>query len=235
MSKKYFQPTEHGRLGKGPALTGPEAHSPHWWDRGMLPHVESPELTQHVTFHLLDALPLQVVLRWKAELDQLHPSHRSTEKRRRLQAYLDAGHGSCALRDPRAAELTQRALLHFQGARYLLHAWCIMPNHVHVLFQTLPGWTMSRLVWSWKSYTGRLIGQLGLMAAGSPRSDDQYGSTHASGAPNKIWHRDYFDRYMRDRHHLAQVIDYIHHNPVQAGLVERADAWPWSSAYNGAA
>ena len=132
---------------------------------------------------------------------------------------------------PRAAELMQRALLHFQGTRYLLHAWCIMPNHVHVLFQTLPGWTMSRVVWSWKSYTGRLISRLGLPAKAGGDRADTCTPGNASGAANKVWHREYFDRYIRDQRHFRIAVSYIHNNPVKAGLVDRADAWPWSSAF----
>jgi REP element-mobilizing transposase RayT len=93
----------------------------------------------------------------EAELMSLPPSLRSPEQEKRVNAYLDAGHGSCILRDPFIAELIDSTLLHFHGDRYTLYAWCIMPNHVHVLFQPEAGWTMSKIVASWKSFTGRRI------------------------------------------------------------------------------
>jgi hypothetical protein len=156
MAGKRIIKAGYGRLGTGPSTEGPDAHQPVWWDRGYLPHVESPRMIQHVTFRLADSLPRAVVEQMVAALKEIPPMERKPEWVRRVQGYLDAGYGSCILRDPAAGELVQNALLHFHGERYYLHAWCEMPNHVHVLFQVHEGWTMSRCVWSWKSFTGRL-------------------------------------------------------------------------------
>ncbi len=50
------------------------------------------------------------------------------------------------------------------------------------------------------------------------------------GAPGKaFWMREYWDRYIRDERHFHQVIDYIHRNPVQAGLCDSHEDWPRSS------
>lgn len=49
-----------------------------------------------------------------------------------------------------------------------------------------------------------------------------------SGGPG-VWQREYFDRYIRDAGHYASAVDYIHENPVMAGLVESAVDWPYSS------
>jgi putative transposase len=61
--------------------------------------------------------------------------------------------GCCALRHPAVAGVVQETLLHFDGERYRLLAWCIMPNHVHVLMD--PQAALGKIVQSWKSYTGR--------------------------------------------------------------------------------
>lgn len=45
-----------------------------------------------------------------------------------------------------------------------------------------------------------------------------------------LWMREYWDRYVRDERHYLQVVEYIHQNPVKAGLCASAAAWPWSSA-----
>jgi len=45
-----------------------------------------------------------------------------------------------------------------------------------------------------------------------------------------VWHREYWDRFIRNERHFQQVVEYIHQNPVKAGLVERPEQWPWSSA-----
>jgi REP element-mobilizing transposase RayT len=45
--------------------------------------------------------------------------------------------------------------------------------------------------------------------------------------------REYWDRYIRDAEHYQKVVDYIHQNPVRAGLCRAPEAWPWSSAAYG--
>lgn len=75
----------------------------------------------------------------------------------RLDLYLDRGSGSCLLREH--AELVANALRHFDGTRYALHAWCVMPNHVHVLFHVERGRDVPRILHSWKSYTSHEIGR----------------------------------------------------------------------------
>ena len=101
--------------------------------------------------------------------------------------------------------------------RYRLLAWVVMPNHVHVLFQPVNGWTLARIVASWKTYTGR---QLALLYRHMPAS------SHA----RCVWQREYWDRFMRDELHFQVTKSYIHDNPVKAGLVARAEEWEWSSA-----
>ena len=70
---------------------------------------------------------------------------------------MDAGFGSCLLREPQFAKLVEDALKHFDSVRYRLMAWVVMPNHVHVLFEAMAPWTMAKVVWSWKVWTGRRI------------------------------------------------------------------------------
>jgi len=223
----------YGRLGKGLKAAG-NSGDPVWWDRGHHPHVESPRLIQHVTFHLADSLPRQVVEKMATELESVPPSLRDTEREKRVAAYLDSGRGSCVLQIPELAELVEHTLLHFQGERYRLFAWCVMPNHVHVLFQAKEGWTMSKVVATWKSYTGRRISPF-LHQSNPGSAGHQPGCSSAGLVPGgpRVWHRSYFDRYIRDNGHFAAVVNYIHNNPVKAGLVKRAEEWRWSSANGG--
>ncbi len=64
-----------------------------WHSRGYLPHFESSEVIQHVTFHLADSLPQTVLQRIQAELQGLPTAKREVERRKRLEAWIDAGHG----------------------------------------------------------------------------------------------------------------------------------------------
>jgi REP element-mobilizing transposase RayT len=196
-----------------------EIGAPRWHSRGYLPHFESSDVTQHVTFHLADSLPQTVLLRLEAELNTLPAEKRDGERRKRIDAWIDACHGSCVLRKPAIADMVQGSLLTFDSQRYRLLAWVVMPNHAHVLFQPMNGWTVAKIVAAWKKFTARKI------------CDDRRDSVEDSGAP--VWHREYWDRYIRDQTHLQQAIEYIHLNPVKAGLVVTPERWRWSSAYPG--
>ncbi|MBI4470082.1 MAG: transposase [Acidobacteria bacterium] len=192
---------------------------PVWHSRGYLPHFESAEATQHVTFHLADSLPQTVLLRLEAKLKTLPAGKREVERRKRVHAWIDAGHGSCVLRRPGIADMVEGSLLSFDSQRYRLLAWVVMPNHVHTLFQPINGWTVAKIVASWKKFTARKI------------CDDRRERGEGPGTP--VWHREYWDRYIRNQRHFDQTVEYIHLNPVKAGLVIRPESWRWSSAFSG--
>jgi putative transposase len=203
--------------------------TPRWHSRGYLPHFESSDVTQHVTFHLADSLPQTVLLQLESELKSLPIDKRDVERRKRVDAWIDAGHGSCVLRNPAIAEMVQGSLLTFDSQRYRLLAWVVMPNHVHVLFQPIQEWTVAKIVATWKKFTARKIHDAANQEIGAPRKDDPRNSGAKTSAP--VWHREYWDRYIRDKAHFAKVVEYIHLNPVKAGLVAKAEDWRWSSAY----
>lgn len=174
-----------------------------WRSRGYLPHLDSRDLVQHVVFRLADSLPVHV----REELA-------STPREHRVQVAdtaLDQGHGRRDLAIREIAELVQRALLRFDGERYAMIAWCVMPNHVHVLVETRLGQGLDHVVHSWKSFTAHAVNRL----------------VRQTGA---FWAPEYFDRYMRDDTHLAATLAYIEDNPVKAGLCCSASQWPFSSA-----
>jgi REP element-mobilizing transposase RayT len=191
-----------------------------WHSRGYMPHFDSSDVIQHVTFHLADSLPRTVLDAMASELEAFDPDKREVERRRRLESFLDAGHGECWLNREACASIVEDALMHFDGERYRLIAWVIMPNHVHVLFQTMAGCQMGEVISSWKTFTANQIGEL-VKQPGEPLP--------------KVWHREYWDRYIRDEKHLSAVVAYIHENPVKAKLAARAEDWRWSSAWGGRA
>ncbi len=182
-----------------------------WHSRGYLPHFDGEQVTQHVSFHLADSMPQAVLEGWREELEQLEKTAADAEFRTRIQNYLDAGHGDCWLREARLAEVVQAALLHCEGEQYRLHAWCVMPNHVHTLFTPMPGYDLSRIVGAWKSVTAHRCNQL-------------------LGQSGRFWHKEFFDRYIRNERHYQTTLAYIENNPVNAGLCLRPEDWLWSSA-----
>lgn len=178
-----------------------------WYSRGYLPHFDVPNLIQSVTFRLADSLPQSKLLEgW----DALSPAQKA-ERNTALEDLLDAGHGECLLRDPRCAGILQEKLLQYDGDKYRLIAWAVMPNHVHVLFELLPGHSTGQVLQLWKGGSSFEINKL-------------------LGRSGPVWMREYHDRYMRDNEHLDNTVRYIEYNPVKAGLVGAAEQWPFSSA-----
>ena len=189
-----------------------------WYSRGYVPHFDSSHTIQHITYRLADSLPRDAVLRMEGELKSLRAdeTRRKGLLRQRIDNYLDAGHGACILREPEIASRIVENWLHFDGERYQLLAWVVMPNHCHVLIEPFQNTRLGQIVLSWKSYTARWI-KAHLRACGRV-------------VPPKIWQREYWDRAIRNERHFAVVMDYIEMNPVNAGLVHRPEDWLWSSA-----
>jgi REP element-mobilizing transposase RayT len=172
--------------------------------RGRLPHWQVDEAVYFVTFRLNDSLPRDVTLNLKQEREHLLRNAISTDRAKldqafslRLDHYLDVGLGSCLLREH--GEIVAGALKHLDGQRYELHAWCVMPNHVHVMFYLERGEDLPKLVRMWKSFTAFRIGR------------------------GSIWQREYFDRLIRSPQEFADTAAYIRRNPGKAGLTN----WPW--------
>jgi REP element-mobilizing transposase RayT len=145
------------------------------------------------------------------ELAHLEERERELERRRRIEDYLDKGTGAAWLKHRDVAHLIQDTLLFFDGERYRLSAWVVMPNHVHALLRLEFGNTLSEILHSWKSYSSNQANKL-LQRKG------------------EFWQEDYFDRYIRNAEHYQRALGYIEHNPVKAGLCPTKYDWEFSSA-----
>lgn len=157
----------------------PKETSASWYSRGSFPHFDGEGMTQHVCFHLFDSLPQSLLAKWRDELNStrasvLNAAEAAREWRRRIHDTLDHGYGCCFLRDIRLAKIVEDSLLRFDAERYTLHAWCVMPNHVHTLFTPLSKFRMSEIAHSWKSFTAhecnKVLGRTGKFWAGTVRS-----------------------------------------------------------------
>ena len=124
-----------------------------WHSRGYIPHFDGRELPQFITDHLADSMPRSVLARWKQELAQTPLDESKIILQRRIERYLDQGYGNAWLKDHRIANMVQNSLLHFDGTRYKLSAWVVMPNHVHFLLTRAANEELSRILHSFKSYT----------------------------------------------------------------------------------
>jgi REP element-mobilizing transposase RayT len=178
-----------------------------WYCSKFLPHFDSPGAQQYVTYRLADSLPGERRAEWTAIL----AIEEDLERQRQLERYLDLGHGTCHLRDPRIAAMVQENLWYHDLLQYRLLAWVVMPNHVHALIEV---WRepLGKVVKSWKSYTAKQANRI-------------------LGRERSFWQDDYFDRCIRDEDHYRRTVRYIENNPVKAGLARSAAEWPWSSAH----
>ena len=139
-----------------------------------LPHWEMEATVYHACFRLSDSVPVAKQKLWQKErrllLERYAKEHQALTEveihrlqklySETIERYLDAGYGSCALRNPDAAQIVQDSLLHYNEIKYILHAWCIMPNHVHVIFQILNDLSQSEILQGWKSFTAHAINKL---------------------------------------------------------------------------
>lgn len=177
-----------------------------------LPHWQQDEVAQFVTWRLGDSLPRERLETWKQEKDvwmRKHPKpwDESSEREyhrlfsERVEDWLDAGAGACILREPENRRIVESALRHFDGARYVLWAFVVMPNHVHALFSPSPPHLLEQILHSWKSFTAKEINR-------------------RRGQTGMVWQEDYWDRLIRSGEHFERCVRYIRENPVKARLAD---------------
>ena len=174
-----------------------------WHSRGYLPHFDSPDCIQHLVFRTAGSLPRDVAKEISG----------TPEQRRNLyEDFLDQSPLDHVLVSKNAANIVVETLGFHDGKKYQLYAWCVMPNHVHVLIETQLGFRLGDIVREWKTFSARQI-NLSLERKGP------------------LWADDYFDRMIRTEDQYFEVLFYIEQNPVKAKLVLKPELWPWSSAF----
>jgi REP element-mobilizing transposase RayT len=199
--------------GVPPAIFSPYDSTISIRNRGHLPHWEASSATYFVTFRLADSLPQHVLKRIlfartdiPATVAQMSREISDSEGKRllklhsrRIEKYLDAGAGACFLENSAVAEVVADSLRQFHDVRYRLCAWCVMPNHVHAIFQVLPGNTWPAILHSWKSFSAKRANEI-LQRSGG------------------FWQREYYDRLIRDGAEFCRAVRYVVDNPGKAGL-----------------
>jgi carbamoylphosphate synthase large subunit/REP element-mobilizing transposase RayT len=207
-------PVEAGKASRNnePRFHPMDRHSEIGKTRRNLPHWQQKDATYFVTFRLADAVPQNILRQWKEELETWRTFHPEPwdvgtkyEYQKRFQDgrehWLDRGHGECILKKSDLAEIVVKALRHFDHDRYVLDAFVVMPNHVHVLVLLAEGQPLADVLHSWKSFSAKAINQ-------------QLGRT------GRIWQEESYDRIVRDWNELIRYRDYITRNPENAKLRE---------------
>jgi REP element-mobilizing transposase RayT len=187
--------------------------------RGALPHWSQPFSTHFITFRLQDSLPEDVLDRWYCSREEWlnargHSAKSegwferlSSEQRREyvilfgrsFEEEMDRGLGSCLLRKPENASIVAEAMQHFDGDRYALGDYVIMPNHVHALVVVGEEYALPDIMKLWKAYSARQINQ-------------------REGLTGKLWQRETFDHIVRHAKQFERLRAYIAENPEKAHL-----------------
>lgn len=171
---------------------------------GKLPHWEQSGVTTFVTFRLADSMPQKELDQLRGEQEEWLAEHplpwdEATQREHdelfsaQIEKWLDAGYGECILRDPDVRRIVEGRLRYFDGVKYRLYAFVIMPNHVHVVFMPLGEEKVKDVVQAWKSVSSRMIGR------------------HL-GRSGTIWMREYFDRAIRNGEHFERSVRYTLRN-----------------------
>lgn len=182
-----------------------------WRSRGYLPHFDGQSVPQALTIRLADSLPKHVLTRIERDIARLPDTKAGMERRRRSQDRLDQGVGSCRLAEPPVATVVEGAIRFLDERKYPLHAWVVMPNHVHLLLSPKSDSTLAAIAHSLKSYSAKEANRL-------------------LGRNGAFRQREYFDRAIRDVEHYRTEIEYIEAHPLKGRLCTRIGDWPFSSA-----
>lgn len=188
-----------------------------------LPHIQPPGATLFVTFRLAGSLPVQVVEQLKEELSRCRTGlqTRPTEYYRELRRYfgkfdtaLDkAATGPTWLKKPAVAQIVVNTLHVLDTKLYTLDTYCVMSNHVHIIFTPLPDENdqyiaLQRIMHSLKRHTAleanRILGRKG-----------------------QFWQDESYDHVVRDEGELNRIRQYVLNNPIKAGIVANREEWPW--------
>lgn len=207
--------------------------------RRNLPHIMPKDAIFFITLRLAGSLPAAVVERLRkekeAEINSLKkrlPAKDFEKEKYKLEKryfgkfddLLDgASSGPLWLKEPRIAQIVATKIHDLNDKRYILIAYCIMANHVHLLFDTAGFSEVSptNIAGTTKAYP--LTDIMRLLKGSTARLCNL-----ALGRGGAFWHHESYDHFVRDDHELYRIIEYILNNPVKAGLVENWQQWKFS-------
>ena len=198
--------------------------------RRHLPHYQPEDATLFITFRLANSIPQIVIDQLTAEaermdkvLDKIANKHERAQlaylEQRKFFAKWDkaldaAQSGPTWLKDQRIAALLSESLHYRNGREYELVAFCIMPNHGHLVCAPLKdehGTTQS-LTKMMHSLKGRVARKANLFL----------------GQSGKFWQHENYDHVVRNDAELKRIVRYVVNNPVKASLVEKPEDWKWT-------
>ncbi|MCM8784840.1 MAG: transposase [Candidatus Omnitrophica bacterium] len=178
-----------------------------------LPHWQKSDAIYWVTFRLADSLPKEKLNQWKEEYENwLKSNPKPWSKKqyeeynekflKRIENWLDNGYGSCILAKEEILNILKECLFKFDNQRYKIHAAVIMPNHVHLLIEPFPEYTLSDIL-------------KGIKGASANAINKKMGTTGKN-----VWMEESYDHIVRSEKEYYHFLNYIIDNPQKANLSE---------------
>jgi len=195
-----------------------------------LPHVFAVDKPIFITYRLSFTLPQKVIDQYKQQKEEWHKELLALPQAERLillkskdrrffdwfdKLIANSPDMPSLLHKDGIREIIEESFKHFDGLRYTLLCYCIMPNHVHVLISPLlyeDGniYSISHIVYTWKKFTAVEINKI-------------------LGKQGSLWQKESYDILVKDDKGFGKVLEYIVNNPVKAKLV---DGWQqWKGTY----
>jgi type I restriction enzyme R subunit len=230
---------------------------PEIFRRRRLPHWDMPGAVYFITACLRDSIPAQglidiELLRRKLLARPAPPDLTPDEWKARqwkltfaqADEWLDARPACHHLKDPKLAGCVANALAYFEGERYEVYAYVIMPSHFHWIFRPLDQWVASlspcgaglQPALPSDQQVANLLHEKAKLR--TPRERIMHSiKRHSARECNKLlgkqgpfWQDESYDHCVFDLEELGRIIVYIEQNPVRAGLIKVSHDWPFSSA-----
>lgn len=186
-----------------------------------LPHFQPSNSIYFVTFRLTNSIPKNVIKELKLEFERIKNTNIGKEYFLKFDQLLDTSDtGSLWLKTNDVAEIISQAIHYRDQKEYDLFCYCIMPNHVHMIFDvtrfaesssrnSVSTYNLAKLMQNLKKYTA-------------------LESNKVLKRTGQFWHHESYDHVIRDNKELENTIIYVIQNPVKAGLVTDYKKWRWS-------
>lgn len=193
-----------------------------------LPHYQPAEAIFFVTFRLAGSIPVEIIRRLRENHDLVNKGilGRSdlTEREQRELAYAEQKRLFAAtdgfldtnpnapywLKEKDVAEIVMESIQYRDGKQYDLHAFTVMPNHVHMMMTLLPDApVLYKVMQDLKKFTG-------------------LHSNRKLGRNGQFWEDESYDHVVRNNEEFYRILNYILRNPLKAGFVKEWQEWPFT-------
>lgn len=204
--------------------------------RKNLPHIYPIGAKFFVTFCLKNSLPTEILEYSKFEREQKIAALQKLGDREKIYAehkryfakiddYLDSSTQNWILQQPEIAKIVVNKIHQFDHSLYDLIAYCVMSNHVHLVFNM--DLQIEKILHNELLTTKNYIQVERIMQrikGGSSYEINKFLGTQ--GTTN--WQAESYDHYIRNDKELQNIISYTLQNPVKAGLVQNWQDWKFS-------